>query len=110
MEQKQKTSMNAGKNAVVVVAPAPTRGRVFEGTITKRFPMRAVVEFERTVYVKKYQRFYKKKTRLHSRIPEGMNVVVGDYVRVRECRPLSKIIHSVVIEKVRSVEHAEGTK
>jgi len=33
-----------------------------------------------------------------------MDVNVGDYIRIRECRPLSKIIHFVVIEKVKSAE------
>lgn len=86
--------------------PAPlvaTRGRVFQGYVTKVFPMRAVIEFERTIYVKKYERFTKNKTRLHARIPEGITVSVGDYVKARECRPLSKIIHFVVIEVVRKV-------
>lgn len=81
-----------------------TRGRVFQGYVTKKFDKRVVVEFERTVYVKKYERFTKDKTRLHSRVPEGFDVNVGDYVKVRECRPLSKIIHSVVIEVVRRAE------
>ncbi len=81
-----------------------TRGRIFEGTVTKKFPTRVVVEFERTVYIQKYQRFYKKKTRLHARLLNNMNINVGDYIRVRECRPLSKIIHFIVIEKVRSAE------
>ena len=85
-----------------------TRGRVFYGTIVKKFEIRAVVEFERTVKVHKYERFMRKKTRLHSRIPTGLNVNVGDYVKVRECRPLSKMIHSVVLEVVRKANAEEG--
>ena len=78
-----------------------TRGRSFQGTVTKVFGQRAVIEFERTVKVEKYERFMRKKTRLHSRIPDGMKISVGDYVKVQECRPLSKMIHSVVIEILR---------
>ena len=81
-----------------------TRGRTFQGTVIKKFDRRAVVEFERTVKVHKYERFMRKKTRLHSRIPDGMHVNVGDYVKVQECRPLSKITHSVVIEVLRKAE------
>lgn len=77
------------------------RGRVFQGYVTKKFAKRVVIEFERTIYVKKYERFAKDKTRLHARIPEGLDVSVGDYVQVQECRPLSKIIHFVVTEVVR---------
>lgn len=82
--------------------PAPVRGRMFEGTVTKQFPGRVVIEFERTVYVRKYERFYKKRSKIHARVPKGLTIQVGDYVRVQECRPLSKIIHAIVIEKVRS--------
>ena len=39
-------------------------------------------EFERTVYVPKYQRFTKKKTRLHARLNPAISVVVGDYLNL----------------------------
>lgn len=77
-----------------------THGRTFEGTIVKKFPHRVVVEFERTVYVKKYQRFYVKQTRLHARLPKEIQVEEGDLIKVRRCRPLSKIIHFIVLGKV----------
>jgi small subunit ribosomal protein S17 len=77
-----------------------TRGRIFQGTVTKVFPKRAVIEFERTVYIGKYERYFKKKTRIHARVPEGFEVKIGDVVHVHECRPLSKIIHFIVTEKV----------
>lgn len=99
-KQKQKTEKKEITSAV------GTRGRVFEGTIIKKFPGRVVVTFERTVYVPKYERFYKKQTKLHARIPEGMELNVGDYVKVRETRKLSKIINFMVIEKVRSQENS----
>tara|TARA_Y100000310_G_C20275129_1_gene619850 strand:+ start:112 stop:429 length:318 start_codon:yes stop_codon:yes gene_type:complete len=103
-KKKTKTEGSKGKNLV------GTRGRVFQGTIVKKFPHRVAVEFERTVRIPKYERFVKKKTRLHARIPEGMELNLGDYVKIRECRPLSKIIHFVVIEVVRSVNQEEKKK
>ncbi len=78
-----------------------TRGRTFEGTVVKKFDRRAVVEFDRTVKIAKYERFMRKTTRIHSRIPDNMHINIGDYVKVRECRPLSKMIHSIVIEVMR---------
>ena len=75
-----------------------TRGRTFRGEVTKKFDTRVVVEFERTVRIPKYERFAKKKTRIHAKIPEEMEVEVGDYVKVSECRPLSKLIHFIVVE------------
>lgn len=103
MKTKTKTPQSeSAKTIAVADKTIPSRGRIFEGTITKKFPTRVVVEFERTVYVPKYQRFYKKKTRLHARLPKGMDVNVGDYIKIQECRPLSKIVHFVVIQKIRS--------
>ena len=86
------------------------RGRTFEGTVTRKFPNRVAIEFERTVKAYKFDRFYKKKTRIHARLPIGMDVHIGDYIKVQECRPLSKIIHHVVIQKIRSGQHVEEAK
>lgn len=79
------------------------RGRIFSGIVTRKFNRRIAVEFERTLFVRKYERYAKKKTRIHARVPKCIenNVEIGDYVRVQECRPLSKIIHFVLIEILR---------
>lgn len=84
-----------------------TRGRIFQGFITKKFPTRAVIEFERTVYIPKYERYYKKKTKLHARLSKHISVEIGDLVKIQECRPLSKIIHFIIIEKIKSKEEAK---
>ena len=91
--QKTEVKMHVKESSVV-----GTRGRTFEGTVVKKFDKRAVVEFDRTVKVAKYERFMRKTTRVHSRIPANMQINIGDYVKVQECRPLSKMIHSIVIE------------
>ncbi len=80
------------------------RGRVFRGEVTKKFPKRVVVEFERTVFVRKYERYSKSKTKLHARLSDCIadTINVGDYIEIMECRPLSKIISFVVIKKIRS--------
>ena len=83
-----------------------TRGRIFKGTVIKKFPKRVVIEFERTIYIKKYERYSKRKTKLHARLPDEMikEINIGDYIEIRECRPLSKIIHFIVIGKVSKEE------
>jgi small subunit ribosomal protein S17 len=94
------------------------RGRVFEGRVIRKFPRRITIEFERMVYIRKYERYAKSKyirkyeryakskTKIHARLPECMEgkIDVGDLVRVQECRPLSKIIHFIVINKVGGKE------
>jgi len=80
------------------------RGRSFLGYVTKKLPKRVTLEFERVVSVRKYERYYKKKTKLHARLPDCLSneINVGDYIEVKECRPLSKIINFVVIKKIKS--------
>ena len=79
-----------------------TRGRIFKGTVIKKFPTRVAIEFERTIYVPKYERYYKKKTKLHAHLPKSLNstINVDDYIKIQECRPLSKIIHFIVLGKI----------
>jgi len=79
-----------------------TRGRSFHGFVVKKFEHRVVVEFVRIVRVPKYERFAKEKTRLHARIPDGMKINLGDYVKVKETRPLSKIVHFLVTDIVKA--------
>jgi small subunit ribosomal protein S17 len=83
------------------------RGRSFKGTVIRKFPKRVTIEFERTLYIKKYERYAKKKTKLHARLPECMaeEINLGDYIEIRECRPISKIIHFIVIKKITGDEN-----
>jgi len=78
------------------------RGRTFKGKVISKHPTRVAIEFERTLYIKKYERYAKKKTKLHARLPECMahEVNIGDYIEIKECRPISKIIHFIVTKKV----------
>ena len=79
------------------------RGRTFKGTVIKKFHKRVVIEFERMIYVRKYERYAKSKTKIHARLPVCMEkeINIGDLIRVQECRPLSKIIHFVVTKKIK---------
>jgi small subunit ribosomal protein S17 len=82
------------------------RGRSFKGKVIRKFPKRVVIEFERTIYIKKYERYSKRKTRLHARLPEckSKEIQIDDYIEIRECRPISKMINFVVINKINSEE------
>jgi len=82
------------------------RGRTFEGKVIKKFNKRIVIEFERMIYVKKYERYKKSKTKIHARLPVCMEkeINIGDLIKVQECRPLSKIIHFVVVQKIKGSE------
>ena len=83
-----------------------THGRIFKGIVVSKHDKRIALEMERMVYMKKYERYSKKKTKIHARLPRCMekDVEIGEWVRVKECRPLSKIIHFVFLEKVKKEE------
>ncbi len=82
------------------------RGRSFKGNVIKKFPKRVVIEFERTIYIKKYERYLKRRTKLHARLPEELfeKINLGDYIEIKECRPLSKIVHFMVVRKINKKE------
>lgn len=98
-DKNEKENVAVHKNEKNIV----TRGRIFEGIVTKKFPKRIVIEFERMIYVRKYERYAKLKTKIHARLLDSMEkeINVGDLVQVHECRPLSKIIHFVAIKKIK---------
>ncbi len=87
-----------GKEAVKL------RGRIFEGEVINKLPGRVKIEFERVNYIRKYERFDKRRTKLHARLPDCLRdqVHMGDWIQIQECRPLSKIIHFIVTKKIRS--------
>lgn len=89
------------------------RGRSFRGKVIKKFPKRIVIEFDRTVFVVKYERYSKRKTKLHARLADCManEINIGDYVEIMECRPISKIIHFIAVKKISGEEiKIEGEK
>lgn len=79
------------------------RGRIFKGKVIRKFHKRITIEFERMIYVRKYERYARSRTKIHARLPICIEdkINIGDFIEVQECRPLSKIIHFVVIGKVK---------
>ncbi len=103
-EKKQRKEKQAG--LIISGKPVSLRGRRFCGKVIRKFPSRVVIEFERTIYIKKYERYAKRKTKLHARLPEDMfnEVHLEDYIEIAECRPISKIVHFVVVRKINKGE------
>lgn len=75
------------------------RGRSFVGTVTSSKMQKTVtVEWERKHYLKKYERYEKRRSRVKAHNPETINAKEGDVVRVMECKPLSKTKNFAVVE------------
>jgi small subunit ribosomal protein S17 len=112
MEKKAKTNKEKLESNIARAGKINPRGKIFEGVVIKKLEKRIVIEFERMVYISKYERYKRSKTKVHARLPEAIKdkIKIGDYVRVQECRPLSKIIHFIVISKIKSVEDLRENK
>lgn len=82
------------------------RGRVFQGEVVKVLPGRVSIVFERMLKLPKYERYEKRKTKIHARLPDCMknDVAIGDLIEIAETRPISKMIHFVVSRVIRAKE------
>ncbi len=77
-----------------------TRGRIFRGRIIKVLEKerKITIEIEKVRYDKKYERYFRKKMRIHAHLPPCTKAEVGKNARIMECRPISKTKHSVLVE------------
>ena len=77
------------------------RGRQFTGiVVSTKMRKTAVIEFERLQFVKKYERYEKRRTKLKVYNLDCVNAKDGDVVVVIECRPLSKTKNFVIVKKL----------
>ena len=58
------------------------------------------VKREYSNYVPKYERYEKRTSKYAAHCPPCLKVKTGDKIRIAECRPLSKTISFVAIEKI----------
>ncbi|MEM2739493.1 MAG: 30S ribosomal protein S17 [Candidatus Bathyarchaeia archaeon] len=76
------------------------RGRVLDGVVVRfRADKMVVVEREYLHYIPKYMRYERRRSRIHAHNPPCIDAKVGDRVKIAECRPISKTVSFVVIEK-----------
>ncbi len=76
------------------------RGQVIKGVISST-KMQNTVQVERNYmhFVPKYERYERRTSSYPAHCPPCIKPKVGDNVKIAECRPLSKTISFVVIEK-----------
>jgi small subunit ribosomal protein S17 len=76
------------------------RGQTLEGTVASTdMEKTVVVEREYDVYVPKYDRYMKRRSRVPAHAPPCFDLAVGDAVTIAETRPLSKTKSHAVVEK-----------
>ncbi|AKG92268.1 archaeal ribosomal protein S17P [Geoglobus ahangari] len=76
------------------------RGQIFRGRVVKTYEKSAVIERELIRYVPKYERYLKKRSKMHAHNPPCIDAKPGDIVTIAECRPISKTKSFVIVEKV----------
>ena len=75
------------------------RGQILEGEVASTdMDKTIVVEREYDVFVPKYDRYMKRRSRVPAHAPECFDIDVGDTVSIAETRPLSKTKSHVVVE------------
>jgi len=77
------------------------RGRVFEGVVaTSKMDKTAIVEREYLQFSPKFVRYEKRSGHIPSHNPPCINAMEGQQVKIVECRPLSKTVSFVIVEKL----------
>ena len=92
--------------------PLSLRGRVFVGTVVaKRMSKTITVEWGRRRIIPKYERYEKRRTRIHAHLPDGSEEVnEGDVVVIMESRPISKTKNFVFVRKLSKEEGDKALK
>ncbi len=88
-------------------AAIPVRGAVLEGTVVSDKMQKTVtVRVDYIIKVQKYDRMKRRHMKIKARNPPEIGAKAGDVVRIAECRPLSKTVHFIVIEKKQKSQTA----
>ena len=78
------------------------RGRIFVGeVVSDKAKKTVVVRWNYTHFIPKYDRYERRNTKVAAYNPDCIDAKKGDFVKIVECRPLSKTKTFVVIEKVK---------
>ena len=77
------------------------RGRTLEGVVVSaKMNKTVIVRRDYLYYVPKFKRYERRHSHIPAHNPPCINAKEGDRVRIAECRPISKTISFVVIEKL----------
>jgi len=81
-----------------------TRGNTITGrVVSDKMHKTVVVQIDFLEQFPKYKRFGKKRSKIHAHNPSCIGAARGNIVRIAECKPLSKTVSFVVIEKTGGV-------
>ncbi len=74
------------------------RGRILTGRVVSLSRQTIVIQREYLDKVKKYNRYERRRSKLHAHLPPCIDLKEGDTASIAECRPLAKTISFVVVQ------------
>ena len=85
------------------------RGHSQEGiVVSAKMENTVIVRRDYLNYVAKYRRYERRRSNVAAHSPPCLEIKAGDKVKLAECRPISKTVTFVVIEKLE--DGASGSK
>ncbi len=79
------------------------RGRVLDGVvISAKMDKTVVVRRDYQLYVPKFRRYERRHSHINAHNTPCLDTQEGDRVRIAECRPVSKTVSFVVVEKMEA--------
>ncbi|MGQ9507239.1 MAG: 30S ribosomal protein S17 [Candidatus Bathycorpusculaceae bacterium] len=79
----------------------PIRGRILDGyVVSAKMDKTVIVKRDYLHYVLKFMRYERRHSRIPSHNPPCIDAKEGDRVVIAECRPISKTVSFVVVEKM----------
>jgi small subunit ribosomal protein S17 len=77
------------------------RGQIITGIVSStKMKNSIIVKREYSRFIKKYERYEKRTSYYPAHCSPCMEITTGDKVRIAECRPISKTISFVAVEKL----------
>lgn len=77
------------------------KGATFLGTVVSdKMAKTVTVQWTRKLYIPKFERYQVRLSKIKAHNPPCIGAKIGDYVKLRETRPLSKTKTFVVVEKL----------
>jgi len=79
------------------------RGRILEGiVISDKMDKTVIVRRDYLKYIPKYKRYERRHSHIPAHNPPCINARVDDRVKIAECKPISKTVSFVVIQKMEA--------
>jgi small subunit ribosomal protein S17 len=83
----------------------PVRKKIMEGVVVSaKMQKTVVIQKNYSHYISKLRRLERRRKNIPAHNPPCIATKVGDTVRIAECRPISKTVSFVVVEKVKEAK------